>query len=254
MSSWRLTENKRLFLGSGRNSWYHPLPFLIPSSPSSPRSLHPSSFQAAIPPPHPFILQPLIHSSLLRTTSIPLLDLIPSSRVVFFGASSSGGEPPGLGHPLPRPDAPLPLPTVSHISNKRQRFLQMKKNPKHLDAEKGWSAEYRWPSRRKCETRRERKIHSLPAAVPPRLSRLPICGQTTFPRGLPCSIKTRGGDRWRLLLTWLKLKMRLVQDHCCGAGAARNIGVAARRLDGSPKKNEPGWAAITTSHLDQKLG
>lgn len=42
------------------------------------------------------------------------------------------------------------------------------------------------------------------------------------------------GDRWRLLLTWLKLKMRLVQDHCCCAGAARNIGVVARRLDGSP--------------------
>lgn len=203
VSSWRLTQNKRLFLRSGRNSWYQAI---IPSHSSSHRPPHlPDPFI-----PHPFklpshhliplsfisqILHPLIHSSLLRTTVIPLLDLIPSSRVDFFGASSSGGDPPGRGHALPRPHAPLPLPTASHISNKQWRlrrgFLQMKKNPKHLDAGQGWRAEYRWPSRRKREPRHGRKVHSLPAAVPPRLSRLPICGQTTFPRGLPCSIKTR---------------------------------------------------------------
>lgn len=67
-------------------------------------------------------------------------------------------------------------------------------------------------------------------------------------------------DRWRLLLTWLKLKMRLLQNYCSRAAAvAWSIGTVVHRLDRSPdlsfffffslfldKKNEPGWAGITT--------
>lgn len=86
MSSWRLTENKMLFLVLEEFlvSSRHPLPFLIQTSHSSPRSLHPPSFQATIPSPHPFI-SPILHPLIPPPSHTLLwLDLIPSSRVRFW--------------------------------------------------------------------------------------------------------------------------------------------------------------------------
>lgn len=105
------------------SSHHHPLPFLIPSSPSSlpdPFIPHPFKLPSHHLIPLSFIsqiLHPLIHSSLLRTTVIPLPDLIPSSRVGFFGASSSGGDPP-MAEATPSPGLTLPSP-----------FLQLHTSP-----------------------------------------------------------------------------------------------------------------------------
>lgn len=149
MSSWRLTENKRLFSGSGEEllvSSHHPLPFLIPSSPlifPIPSSLIFSSCHPTTSSLYPSSLQFFNPSSTHSSSAPPLLGLIPYFRVSFW----SVWTPSGLGHVPLRPGSPLCLPTASHIDGWLcGGFLQMKKSPKHFDAGQGWCAEYRWPS------------------------------------------------------------------------------------------------------------
>lgn len=83
MSSWRLTENKTLFLVLEEflESSHHPLPSLIPTFLISPI---PSSYHSINLIPLSFI-SPILHPLIPPpSNTILFLDLIPSSRVRFW--------------------------------------------------------------------------------------------------------------------------------------------------------------------------
>lgn len=79
-------------------------------------------------------------------------------------------------------------------------------------------------------------VENLILCPPPRRLRVPdsqFVAKQHFLAASRAPLRRERRDRWRLLLTWLKLKM-LLQDYCSRATAARSVGVVVHRLDKSP--------------------